>query len=74
MIDNDSKRLYINEINTIPGSNAFYLWKEANITYTKLIDMMVSEAKNDFYNKQKNQILYVSDVIKNAKNGTKIRK
>ena len=74
MLDKTSKILYINEINTIPGSNAFYLWKENGINYTQLIDMMIDEAKNEFYKRQKNQIIYASDVLKSMKNGTKIKK
>lgn len=74
MLDKDTKKLYLNEINTIPGSNAFYLFKENGISYSKLIDMMINEAKNNFYQKSKNQTIYASNVLKTTKKGTKIKK
>lgn len=44
MIDMDSNSLYVNEINTIPGSLAFYLWEPVGVSYTKLLDRMISLA------------------------------
>ncbi len=35
--------IYLNEINTIPGSFAFYLWREAGITLGKLISLNIEE-------------------------------
>ena len=43
MIDGATNQVYVNEINTIPGSLAFYLWKESGVSYkeelTRLIDL-----------------------------------
>ena len=36
--------LYINEINTIPGSHALYLWKNLNSSKFELLDSMIDEA------------------------------
>jgi D-alanine-D-alanine ligase and related ATP-grasp enzymes len=36
---------YITEINTIPGSLAFYLWENAGISYRELIEKMISYAE-----------------------------
>ena len=36
MIDTASNTLYVNEINTIPGSLAFYLWEPKGMPYAKL--------------------------------------
>lgn len=44
MIDRDSGEIYVNEINTIPGSLSFYLWEETGITFTQLIDKLISLA------------------------------
>lgn len=41
MIDEDNGHLYFNEINTIPGSLAFYLWEPIGISYKELLDKMV---------------------------------
>ena len=40
--------LYITEINTIPGSMAFYLWQESGIPYARLIDRLVEYAERAF--------------------------
>ena len=44
MIDEDSGELYFNEINTIPGSLAFYLWEPMGISYTELLDRLTQLA------------------------------
>ena len=44
MIDRDTDRLYLNEINTIPGSLAFYLWEPIGIKYPELLDRMIQLA------------------------------
>lgn len=41
MIDEDDDTLYFNEINTIPGSLAFYLWEPVGIPYRELLDRMI---------------------------------
>lgn len=41
MIDRDNGRVYLNEINTIPGSLAFYLWEPVGVKYPELLDRMV---------------------------------
>ncbi len=41
MIDGSDGKLYFNEINTIPGSLAFYLWEPVGISYTELLDRIV---------------------------------
>ncbi len=41
MIDADTDALYFNEINTIPGSLAFYLWEPIGIPYKELLDRMI---------------------------------
>lgn len=44
MIDGDDDKVYLNEINTIPGSLAFYLWKPLGLTYTQQLDRMIDLA------------------------------
>lgn len=43
-------KLYINEINTVPGSHALYLWKNLNISKYDLLKNIVDEALNDTVN------------------------
>ena len=44
MMDAETKTVYVNEINTIPGSLAFYLWKEEGMSFTQLMDALVQQA------------------------------
>ena len=44
MIDEEDDSLYFNEINTIPGSLAFYLWEALGVSYTELLDRLISLA------------------------------
>ena len=44
MIDEKDGKIYVNEINTIPGSLSFYLWEASGITFTQLMDKLVSLA------------------------------
>ncbi len=50
LIDKDKNQIYLNEINSIPGSLAYYLWPEISFTelLTKLIDSAIKkhEQKN----------------------------
>ena len=44
MIDASTGKVWLNEINTIPGSLSFYLWEPLGVKYTELIDEMISLA------------------------------
>ena len=41
MIDEDTGKIYVNEINNIPGSLSFHLWKATNLKYTDLLDKLI---------------------------------
>lgn len=44
MIDKSNGNIYLNEINTIPGSLSFYLWEPVGVKYPELLDEMISLA------------------------------
>lgn len=44
MVDRSSNDIYVNEINTIPGSLSFYLWEETGISFPDLMDKLVALA------------------------------
>ena len=44
MIDGDSGELYVNEINTLPGSLSFYLWEAAGVSFSEVLDRLISLA------------------------------
>ncbi|MDE6402876.1 MAG: D-alanine--D-alanine ligase [Muribaculaceae bacterium] len=44
IIDRDTRNIYVNEINTIPGSLSFYLWEATGLTFEKLMERLVALA------------------------------
>ena len=42
MMDTKTGNIWLNEINTIPGSLSFYLWEPVGVPYSKLLDKMIS--------------------------------
>ena len=61
IIDKDTNLIYVNEVNTIPGSLSFHLWKATNLNYTDLLDKLIDlslkarrEEKNITYSFESN--------------------
>ena len=54
---------YLIEINTIPGSMAFYLWQESGVSYPQLIDKLVEYAEKAFAEKNENNYAYTSNIL-----------
>ncbi len=51
IIDEATDDIYVNEINTIPGSLSYYLWEYSGINFSELIDKLIEIAfrrKQDF--------------------------
>ncbi len=48
LIDSKKNKVYINEVNSIPGSLAFYLWEPKGKTYTELLDDIINIAIKDY--------------------------
>lgn len=53
-------KVYINEINTQPGSIAYYLWEPMGINFTQLIDQLLDVAYA--VQREKNENMYSYDV------------
>lgn len=41
MIDEDENKIYVNEINTIPGCLSFHLWRASSLEYKELLNKMI---------------------------------
>jgi len=63
MLDRHSDNYYITEINTIPGSLAYYLWTETGLPYSGLIDEMVDCAMRAHEEKERNSFAFQSDIL-----------
>lgn len=44
MIDRAADKVYVNELNTIPGSLSFYLWEATGVKFTALVDRLIGLA------------------------------
>ncbi len=71
MFDRIGEKLYITEINTIPGSLAFYLWEKDGMPYRELIDRMIECAEKAWNEKNRTNYAYTSDILKGASFGAK---
>jgi len=68
LYDQKRKKLYIDEINSIPTCFSHHLWEEANISYKELFTIMINDTIKNF-NKD-NEMITTMDmsVLKNLKN------
>ena len=44
LYDNKNKKLYIDEVNSIPWCFAHHLWEARNISYKELLNIMLEDA------------------------------
>ena len=58
-----SDEIYITEINTIPGSMAFYLWQQSGLPYAGLIDKLVEYANRAYAEKNESNYAFTSDIL-----------
>ena len=71
MFDRASGGLYITEINTIPGSLAFYLWENAGMPYRELISRMVDIALRASEDKLSATYAFTSNILSSVSLGAK---
>ena len=63
--------LYVNEPNTIPGSLAFYLWKECGVDFPKLVEKMVESAMKAYADKNRSVYAFDSTILQKVTAGSK---
>lgn len=73
LVDADEK-IYINEINTLPGSISFYLWERKGYSFKKLIDELISIAIKVHDEKKENIYSYDADLFNRIQYGSKVKK
>lgn len=73
LIDNKSKKVYVNEPNTIPGSLSFYMFKPAGKEYKNLLDEMITTAIKDYKNESKKISSFETNIL-STYNGSKGKK
>lgn len=73
LMDDKTGKIYINEVNTIPGSLSFYLFDNKEKNYTKLLDEIINIAIKDYKNKESKTRSFEINILKNY-NGLKGKK
>lgn len=63
LMNDESKDLYVNEINTIPGSLSFYLWERSGIPFSQLIDQLLDIARKRYARSQKQIFSYSTNIL-----------
>ena len=48
LINEETNKVYINEINSIPGSLAFYLWEAKGVDFSSVLDEMINIGVKDY--------------------------
>lgn len=66
MIDKDTDEVYVNEINPIPGSLAFYLWEAMGKPYPELLDDIVKLALKREREEKNLMTSFESNILQNA--------
>jgi len=63
LMDKKTKDVYLNELNTIPGSLAFYLWKENGKDYTELLNDIIELGIKRYKKKEKKTFSFDTNIL-----------
>lgn len=73
LVDQNNK-VFVNEINTLPGSIGFYLWEGKGYPFDKLVNQLIEIALRTHNEKNKNMYIYEADLFNRIQYGSKIKK
>lgn len=63
IIDKDTKKVYANEINSIPGSLSFYLFKPLGMEYRELLDKLINIAIENYKNQERLNFSFENNLL-----------
>jgi D-alanine-D-alanine ligase len=66
LLDRATQKLYVNELNTLPGSFAFYLWEPVGVSPEELVDRLVHLAVEAHREKAKTQFTSGNQLLQHA--------
>lgn len=64
LIDGTNKRVYVNEVNTLPGSLYHHNWKTVGVSGVELVTKLVTLAEERFAERQSITYTFNSDILK----------
>jgi D-alanine-D-alanine ligase len=65
------ERVYVNELNTIPGSFSFYLWEPAGLPFVELTDELIELALADHREKLRTTTVFGTNLLAERATGSK---
>jgi D-alanine-D-alanine ligase len=65
------QRVYVNELNTIPGSFSFYLWEPAGLPFVELTDELIDLAIADHREKLRTTTVFSTNLLAQRASGAK---
>ena len=68
LIDKKNKKVYANEINSIPGSLSFYLWDKTDKTYQELLNSTLNIAIRDYKDRINKTHTFDTNILANFQN------
>lgn len=68
----DGNNIYVNEINTIPGSIAFYLWEDLGYTFSDIVTEILNLALAQQKQRDMNTVSYDIDLLNRISNKGKV--
>lgn len=63
IIDKDTKKVYANEINPIPGSLSFYLFKPLGMEYKELLDKLINIAIENYKDQERLKFSFENNLL-----------
>ncbi|HEX2906634.1 MAG TPA: D-alanine--D-alanine ligase family protein [Phototrophicaceae bacterium] len=66
LVKPENDEIYVNELNTMPGSLAFYLWQEEGLSQRQMVDRLVELAREAHAEKRRNTYNYQTNLLEVA--------
>jgi D-alanine-D-alanine ligase len=63
LVKPETNEVYLNELNTMPGSLSFYLWRATGISDAQLVDKLVTLARDAYADKRRNMYDYKTNLV-----------
>lgn len=71
LINSQTREIFLNEINPLPGTLYMHNWKKSGISPVELVDKLVQLAIEQYENNKKYTHIFNSSVLQTARGGTK---
>lgn len=68
-VDPKNEKLWVNEVNSPPGSLAFYLWEKSGVSYKELLDMLIQMAIERAEERKKTTYVFESGLLEMIASG-----